>query len=182
MRGTVIALKYAKGLFTVAKELGKIKEFGEQLKQIEELLDQMPDVLKALENPIYPPDLKMEIVNEILKAVQVDSEVERFLKLLVERRRIHIIKEIVAKYQLLVDEELNIARGEVIAAYPLSDEEKKELEEILKEILKKEVVLETKVDEDIIGGIKVQVGDLVFDGTIKRQLRKFKEIIKGEVL
>ena len=44
------------------------------------------------------------------------------------------------------------------------------------------MVLETKVDEDIIGGIKVQVGDLVFDGTIKRQLRKFKEIIKGEVL
>ena len=53
---------------------------------------------------------------------------------------------------------------------------------MLKEYLKKEVVLETKVDQEIIGGLKVRVGDLVFDSTIKSQLEKFKEIIKGEVL
>ena len=182
MRGTVAALKYAKGLFIAAKELGKLEEFGKELKELGELLEQMPDVLAALQNPIYPPDLKMEILNEILKVVQVSPEVERFLKLLVERRRIHFIKEIVAKYQQLLDEELGIARGQVISAFEIGEEEKKELESVLKEYLKKEVILETKVDPEIIGGIKVQIGDLVFDGTIKTQLKKFKEIIKGEVL
>jgi len=182
LRGTVIALKYAKGLFVVAKEVGKIEEFGEQLRQLKELLDQMPEVLSALQNPIYPPDLKMEILEEILKAVEVAPEVERFLKLLVERRRIQFIKDIVAKYQDLLDEELGIARGEIIAAYELAEEERKEIEEALKEYLKKQVMLSTKVDPEIIGGIKIQVGDLVFDGTIKTQLKKFKEIIKGEVL
>lgn len=177
-----IAFKYAKGLFTAAKELGKTKEFGEELKQINEILTSMPEVLSALQNPIYPPDLKMEIIDEVLKAVKVDPEIERFLKLLVERRRIQYIKEIVMMYQELLDEELNIARGEIIAAYPLSEEEKKELEEVLKEYLKKEVVLESKVDENIIGGIKIRIGDLIFDGTLKTQLNKFKEIIKGEVL
>jgi F-type H+-transporting ATPase subunit delta len=177
-----IAFKYAKGLFTAAKELGKTKEFGEELKQINEILTSMPEVLSALQNPIYPPDLKMEIIDEVLKAVKVDPEIERFLKLLVERRRIQYIKEIVMMYQELLDEELNIARGEIITAYPLSEEEKKELEEVLKEYLKKEVVLESKVDEDIIGGIKIRIGDLIFDGTLKTQLGKFKEIIKGEVL
>jgi len=182
LRGTVAALKYAKGLFIAAKELGKLEEFGKELKELGELLEQMPDVLAALQNPIYPPDLKMEILNEILKVVQVSPEVERFLKLLVERRRIHFIKEIVAKYQQLLDEELGIARGQVISAFEIGEEEKKELESVLKEYLKKEVILETKVDPEIIGGIKVQIGDLVFDGTIKTQLKKFKEIIKGEVL
>ena len=182
MRGTVIALKYAKGLFAAAKELGKIEEFGEQLRQLKDLLEQMPEVLTALQNPIYPPDLKMEILEEILKAVQVDPEVQRFLSLLVERRRIQFIKEIVAKYQELLDEELGIARGEVVAAYEMSEEERKELEDVLKDYLKKQVILTTKVEPEIIGGIKVQIGDLVFDGTIKTQLKKFKEIIKGEVL
>ncbi len=182
MRGLVIALKYAKGLFTVAKELGKTKEFGEELKQISELLKEMPEVLSALQNPIYPPDLKMEIVGEILKAVNVDPEVERFLNLLIERRRIQYIEEIVEMYQRLLDEELNIARGVVITAFPLSEEEKQELEEALKSYFKKEVILESKVDDSIIGGVKIEIGDFVFDGTIKTQLTKFKEIIKGEVL
>jgi len=177
-----IALKYAKGLFTAAKGLNKTKEFGEELNQIKDFLISMPEVLSALQNPIYPPDLKMEIIEEILKVVKVDPEIERFLKLLVERRRIQYIREIVSMYQELLDEELNIARGEIITAYPLSEEEKKELEEVLKNYLKKEVILESKVDEGIIGGIKIRIGDLIFDGTLKTQLNKMKEIIKGEVL
>ncbi|MCU4137520.1 MAG: FoF1-type ATP synthase [Thermodesulfobacteria bacterium] len=177
-----IALKYAKGLFTAAKELNKTKEFGEELNQIKDLLISMPEVLSALQNPIYPPDIKMEIIEEILKVVKIDPEIQRFLKLLVERRRIQYIREIVTMYQELLDEELNIARGEIITAYPLSEEEKKELEEALKNYLKKEVILESKVDEGIIGGIKIRIGDLIFDGTLKTQLNKMKEIIKGEVL
>lgn len=182
MRAMAIAFKYAKGLFIAAKELGKTKEFGDELRQIKELLIAMPEVLSALQNPIYPPDLKMEIIEEILKAVKVDPEIERFLKLLVERRRIQFISEIVTMYQELLDEELNIARGEIITAYPISEEEKKEIESVLKDYLKKEVILESKVDEGIIGGIKIRIGDLIFDGTLKTQLGKFKEIIKGEVL
>ena len=182
MRAMAIALKYAKGLFTAAKELNKTKEFGEELNQIKDLLISMPEVLSALQNPIYPPDLKMGIIEEILKVMKVDPEIERFLKLLVERRRIQYIREIVIMYQELLDEELNIARGEVITAYPLSEEERKELEEVLKNYLKKEVILESKVDEGIIGGIKIRIGDLIFDGTLKTQLNKMKEIIKGEVL
>ena len=182
MRAMAIALKYAKGLFTAAKELGKMKEFGKELNQIKDLLISMPEVLSALQNPIYPPDLKMEIIEEILKVVKIDPEIERFFKLLVERRRIQYIREIVAMYQELLDEELNIARGEVITVYPLSEEERKELEEVLKNYLKKEVILESKVDEGIIGGIKIRIGDLIFDGTLKTQLGKMKEIIKGEVL
>ena len=95
MRATIVAFRYAKGLFAVAKEQNKLKEFGEELKNLNELLNQMPDVLSALQNPIYPPDLKMEILDEILKVAQVDSEIERFLRLLVERRRIQFIQEIV---------------------------------------------------------------------------------------
>jgi len=182
LRRLVIALKYAKGLFLVGKEIGKFREYGEELEKVKELLTSMPEVLSALQNPIYPPDLKMEIINEVLKVLKVDPEVERFLRMLVERRRIQYIEDIVKMYRELVDEELNIARGEVITAFPLSEEEKKELENVLKEYLKKEVILDSKVDESIIGGVKIKIGDLVFDGTIKTQLEKFKEIIKGEVL
>ncbi|MCS7278444.1 MAG: ATP synthase F1 subunit delta [Thermodesulfobacteriaceae bacterium] len=182
MRRTIIALKYAKGLFLVAKELGKFKQFAEELQRVKLLLDSMPEVLSALQNPIYPPDLKMEIINDLLKVLGLDPELERFLRMLVEKRRIQYIDEIVRVYSELVDEELNIARGELITAYPIDEEERKELEGVLSEFLKKEVYLEPKLDESIIGGIKIRIGDLIFDGSMKTQLRKIKETIKGEVL
>lgn len=182
MKGTIIALKYAKGLFLVAKELGKITQFVEELQRVKFLLEKMPEVLSALQNPIYPPDLKMEIINELLKILSLDPELERFLRMLVEKRRIQYIDEIVRVYNELVDEELNIARGELITAYPIDEEEKRELEEVLSKFLKKEIHLEPKLDESIIGGIKIKIGDLIFDGSMKTQLRKIRETIKGEVL
>lgn len=177
MRALATALKYAKGLFIAGKELNKVKEFGEELKNLTAWLKEYPEILKVLQSPIYPPDVKMEILQEILRYFKVDPEIERFLKLLVERRRIQYLEEIVSMYQALLDEELGIARGEVITAFPLTDAEKRELEEALKGILKKEVILETKVDPDIIGGIKIKIGDYIWDGTLKSQLEKFKEII-----
>ncbi len=182
MRRTIVALKYAKGLFLVAKELGKFKQFAEELQKVKLLLDSIPEAFSALQNPIYPPDLKMEIVNELLKVLALDPELERFLRMLVEKRRIQYIDEIIRVYNELIDEELNIARGELITAYPIEEEDRKELEKILSKFLKKEVYLESKVDESIIGGVKIKIGDLVFDGSLKTQLRKIKETIKGEVL
>ncbi len=182
MRGIVIALKYAKGLFLAGKELGKFKEFGEDLKKVLDLLEKVPEALSVLQSPIYPPDFKMEILDEILKQVDIHEEVRRFLRLLVEKRRIYLIKEIVEVYQSLVDEELGIVKGEVISVFPLEESELSQLQEALKEVLGKEVRLAAKQDEGIVGGLMVKIGDYVFDGSVKTQLKKFKEIIKGEVL
>ncbi|MCS7149844.1 MAG: ATP synthase F1 subunit delta [Caldimicrobium sp.] len=181
MRALTTALKYAKGLFIVGKELNKVKTFEEDLLRLREGLSTSPEVLRALESPIYPPEVKMEILREVLSYFKVDPEVERFLQLLVERRRIQYLKEIVEMYQSLLDEEFGIARGEVVTAYELSEEEKKSLEEALKEVLKKEVYLKAKVDPSILGGVKVKIGDYIWDGTLKTQLEKFKEIIKRGV-
>jgi len=180
MKALTTALKYAKGLFIAGKELNKVKEFGEELKSFYEFLKGYPEVLRVFQSPIYPPELKFEILNEILKYIKVDPEIEKFLTLLIERRRMQYLEHIVKMYQALLDEELGIARGEVVAAYPLQEEEKRELEEALKEVLKKEVILESKVEPDIIGGVRIRIGDYIWDATFKTQLERFKEtIIKG---
>ncbi len=179
---TIIAQKYAKGLFAVGKELGKAKEFGEELKKVYEFLSAHPEVLEALQSPIYPPDLKLEIVEEIIKGLSLDEEVARFLRLLVEKKRIQFIKEIIEIYDELLDEEMGIARAEVRIAFEPTEEDLSKLSEALKKLVGKEVRLQVRVDPELIGGLVVKVGDLVLDGSVRAQLQAFKEsIIRGEV-
>ncbi|WP_297056078.1 ATP synthase F1 subunit delta [Thermosulfurimonas sp.] len=179
---TIIAQKYARGLFAAAKEEGKIKEYGEELKRVGQFLAASPEVLEALESPIYPPDLKLEIVEDISKGLSLEEEVARFLRLLVEKKRIQYIKGIIEAYEELMDEELGIARVQVRAAYPLEEEDRNVLAEALKKFTGKEVKLLIQEDPDLIGGVVVRIGDLVLDGSVRTQLMAFKEsIIKGEV-
>ncbi|QJA06103.1 ATP synthase F1 subunit delta [Thermosulfurimonas marina] len=179
---TIIAQKYARGLFAVGKEQGRFQEFGEELKRVGAFLAASPEVLEALESPIYPPDLKMEIVEEVIKGLSLDEEVARFLRLLVEKKRIQYIQAIIEAYDQLVDEELGIVRAEVRAAFSLGEEEKGRLSETLKKLVGKEVKLQVSEDPELIGGLVVRIGDLVLDGSVRTQLEAFKEsIIRGEV-
>ncbi len=182
MLRTIVALKYARGLFAAAKDEGKTKEYGEELNRVSDFLGSQPEILEVLESPIYPPDLKMEIIEDIIKALAVEEAVAKFLRLLVEKRRIHFIRDIAQMYQHLLDEELGIARAEVRVATELDEETQKALAEALSKKIGREVVLQIVKDPEVLGGVMVRVGDLVLDGTIRAQLEKFKEsIIRGEV-
>ncbi len=179
---TIVAQKYARGLFAAGKEVGRFKEYGEELQRVAEFLKGQREILVALESPIYPPDLKMEIVEEIIKALQVEEAIAKFLRLLVEKRRIHFIADIVEMYQVLLDEELGIARVEVYVPTELDKESQQVLADALAKKVGRQVVLKVVQDPEIIGGVMAKIGDLVLDGSIRAQLEKFKEIIiRGEV-
>ncbi|RUM87940.1 MAG: ATP synthase F1 subunit delta, partial [Thermodesulfatator sp.] len=112
----------------------------------------------------------------------VDEEVARFLRLLVEKKRIQYIQAIIEAYEQLVDEERGIVRAEVRAAYSLGEEEKARLAEALKKLVGKEIKLQVFEAPELLGGLVVRIGDLVLDGSVRTQLEAFKEsIIRGEV-
>ncbi len=179
---TIIAQKYARGLFAVGQERGRYKEYGEELKRVEEFLVSHPEILEALQSPVYPPDLKLEIVEEVIKGLALEEEVARFLRLLVEKKRIQYIAEIFRAYEELVDEASGVARAQVRVAFDLEEAERQRLAEVLAKVVGKEIKLEVVKDPEVIGGAIVRVGDLVLDGSVRSQLQAFKEsIIKGEV-
>ncbi|MBW2350306.1 MAG: F0F1 ATP synthase subunit delta, partial [Deltaproteobacteria bacterium] len=88
MTNTVIAKRYAKALFAVAKEEGKLEAYSEALKDIDAFLEGSPDVEAALVSPVFPADIKQTVLEEIIKASGVEDALAIFLRLLVERGRI----------------------------------------------------------------------------------------------
>lgn len=179
MKQTILAKRYAKAIFTVGQEQKKYEEYNEVLQGLANLYSTHPDVIDALTNPLYPMDVKENVMKGIVKSMKVDKIMGNFLNLLVQKKRAEILPEIALAYKTMVDEAKNISHGNVISAIELSDELKENVRKILEKLTGKKVELTTSVDSSIIGGIIAQVGDLVLDGSIKTQLAGLKDSIKG---
>jgi F-type H+-transporting ATPase subunit delta len=101
------------------------------------------------------------------------------VNLLIDRKRIDQLAGIEKAYRQEVDQIRGITRGEVVSAEPLSEEQLGRVTEALSQISGKRVLVSTRVDPSLIGGLSAKVGDKVFDGTIRTQLSQLKESLKG---
>ena len=180
MRHTILARRYAKALFSLGKELGKIEEYSSMLGAIAELYaDESIGVGDAVTNPLYPLDVRQKVMAKIAASVQADAIMTSFLNLLFEKKRADILPDIAEAMQGMVDKDQNISHGSIVSAVEIDDALLEKIQATLEKLTGNKVILETQVDPSIIGGIIAKVGDLVLDGSIKTQLNGLKESIKG---
>lgn len=179
MRHTILARRYAKALFSLGKEQGKTSDYSEILAAIASLYDGENGVGDALNNPLYPLDVRQKVMAKIAQSVQADAIMTSFLNLLIEKKRADILPDIAIELQVMVDKDQNISHGSIISAIELDQTLLGKIQATLEKLTGNKVILETQVDPSIIGGIIAKVGDLVLDGSIKTQLNGLKESIKG---
>ena len=179
MKNTILANRYAKALFAVAQETDTFDEFAKVLSDVAGVIVGQPEVSDGLTNPLYPVDVRVKVMDHIIGAAGATGVVKNFLTLVVQKKRAEFLPEISEAFQALIDEQRNICQGSVVTATEISADLKDKVQGTLEKITGKTVVLTTKVDPAIVGGIIAKVGDLVLDGSIKSQLQGLKESIQG---
>ena len=103
------------------------------------------------------------------------SSFNNFLKIIIDKDRVSAIEAILKSYKSLLNEKNNVVEGVAITAIAMTNNEIKELESKLSSKYNKNVTLENKVDESVLGGVLVRLGNEEIDGTIKTRLAKMKE-------
>jgi len=182
VKNQVIAKRYAKALFGLAVEGGWVEQYGRELEEFQGLLKDIPELADAIQNPLYPEAAR----NSVFRAVAVRSDlsavIKSFLSLLVEKQRVQNLDEIVEYYGKLIDDHANVARARVRAAGALDESAIREIAETLEKMTGKKIVVEFQEDPSLIGGVVAQIGDMVLDGSVRRQLLNFKESLKRGAL
>ena len=180
MKQLILAKRYAKAIFSLGKEQGKVEAYADSLNAIAELYKNTElEVEDALTNPLYPVEARQKVMAKIAESVDADTILTSFLNLLIEKKRVDVLPEIATAVQEMLDHEENISHGSVVSAIELDSALLEEIQATLEKITGNKVILETQVDPSIIGGIVAKVGDLVLDGSIRTQLNGLKESIKG---
>lgn len=172
---TSTTMKYAKALGEVAFEVGIAEKVAGQLTDFAKLMDESRELADAVANPAYPLTVKQEIVRKVAARMKLEPIVLNFLLLLVERNRIAQLESMRDGYQRVLDDHAGVVQVSVVSTYELSDTVRKGLDRALRRLTGEKVRLEYRKDESLIGGIKLQIGSTVYDGSVRTQLDHLRQ-------
>ncbi|WP_047983782.1 F0F1 ATP synthase subunit delta [Ornithinibacillus californiensis] len=177
MSEAVVAKRYADALFRLSSEKTTLNETLEELRVVKQVFNENSELHAFLAHPRVTNDKKRAFLDEVFKGASKD--VLSTLKLLAERHRVDSIADVVTSFEALVNEASGVAQGKVYSVRKLSDAEKAELEiSFAKSLNKSMVKLENVVDPSIVGGVKIRMGNTIYDGTISGKLRRIEQNIK----
>lgn len=168
-----LAQVYARSLFQVAKEQGKIDLIKEQIDQFSQALNENRDFSIYFFSPYFSTEEKKNGLGTCLDGA--DKSFLNFLELLIENHRVPAIHRIRDRYQKLWEEENKLLSVEVTSAVQLDPQVIGKLGEQIGNHTGRKVDIKTGVDEAIIGGIVLRVGNSILDASIKNRLEKFKQ-------
>jgi len=170
-----IGALYAKALLGASEKSGKSEEVVEELTAlVSEALDKHPQFAEALATPRIEVEEKLGILDRTLGG-RITDELMRFLKVITKKERLDCLREISRAARRQLNERQGRIQVSVTTATPLADAQRQRIIEVLGTALGKHIDLDEHVDEDLIGGLVVRVGDTVFDGSLAGRLVRLRE-------
>ena len=169
--------RYSLALYELCKENSELDKVEHNVKLFLKIYTSNLEFENFLKNPTT---LKIEQINglkilsEKLKFVKTFSN---FLQFLITKRRIFFVKKILDSFLKLLDKNRGQIKAILTSARPLSDSEIKKISDDFSKILNTSLKFKFDLDETLIGGIKIQVGSLMIDTTIKNRLKNYENIM-----
>jgi len=163
---------YARALFAVGREQGKLDVLREQLAQFADALDQNRQLAMFFFSPYFSTKEKQDALGRALEGA--DPAFQNFLALLIENHRMPVIFRIRSVYERLWQEENKTLPVEITSAIELDAATTENLGRTIGERAGRTVNLAARVDPDIIGGIIVRVGNSILDASIRTRLEQLR--------
>jgi len=164
------ARRYAEALYQIGTSEKVLDEFGSSLQRLHDALS--GDVVRALRNPGIPLRARRAALDAATAAEP--KAIRSLLDLLLERERIALFPQIATAYADLVERRAGIVKGRITTATQLSASDREALIRRLERSSGKKIRATFAVDETLIGGAKVQVGDRLIDSSLKAQLDELR--------
>ncbi|MBU1712059.1 MAG: ATP synthase F1 subunit delta [Proteobacteria bacterium] len=178
MKNLAISRRYARALLLIGKDDGKAEVYKQELDTIAKLVANEKGLELALTNPLYNAVARKKVLQLVIEKLNLSKAIRSFLFLLFDKGRIGFLGTINEFYQKLADELKNVARASLVSATEISSETVEKIRATLSQMTGKDIVLDVKVDQSLIGGVVSRIGDLVLDGSIKTQLLNMRESLK----
>lgn len=172
MAGSRAAIRYAKAILGLAQEQNAEEAVAKDMDGIVKTVENSKELRLMLNSPIVKPETKKTALLEIFTGMHSVSE--GVIDMLVTNKRIDLLGNIAVQYCSLFDELLGKQVAVVTTAVPLTDGLKSKVLAKVKDLTNNKVIIENKIDESIIGGFILRLGDMQYNASIANQLNTLK--------
>lgn len=174
------AANYAEALFSLTEELQNTEAVLADIKTADEVLKSNRDYLKLTDTPAIGVPEKLSLIASAFTSL--DETVRNLLSLLCEKHSVHIFPEIAKEYISIYNESRGICYAEVTSAVALSDAQINKIRIKLEQMTGKTIIVKSKIDRELLGGIKLAVMGKQLDGSLKARLSAIENGLKDTIL
>lgn len=165
---------YATALFEIAKEQDKTEEFADQVRVVIDTIEENDQYMELLLHPKVTQEEKIELINTVFNQ-KVADEIAGILNVILHKGRQNVLLDILKEFLMMVNEHLGILKATVTSAVELNEKQLRQIKVNIQKTTDKEVDLHAVVDQSIIGGMIIRVGDNVVDASIAGRIQELKE-------
>jgi F-type H+-transporting ATPase subunit delta len=177
MKNQVLIRRYTHGLVDALRDDREFAAVKKALHDFRELLRSHESLASVLSSPFIPRKKRFEILRDILGRLTSEEKAGRFISLLLEKNRMGLLESILASLDVFWKEKKGILTIEVSSVIPLTDEQKKRLQERMEMLEGCPVHLTFRIDPELLGGICLRRGNLVYDVSLRGHLDRLRERI-----
>jgi len=171
-----VASRYARALVDVV--LQQKLDPGATLQQVNSIvaaIEASADLRKVWEAPDIPAAQKRKLLDAIGARVGLSRMVRNFFAVLIDHQRIAMVEHVARQFETEMDAAMGFAEAQITSARQLTEQEKREVESRVATLTGKKVRARYAANPELLGGIMVQVGSTIFDGSVRGQLQKLRE-------
>lgn len=180
-RNVIVAKRYAKALFEAAADRKIVAQVEDELQVVVGLFESDVDFRQFLEHPNIDNSKKIGLFQNVLKD-KVSDIVFNTLEMVITRGRESILPSLLQYYIAVANDALGQADAIVYSPYTLSDEENKAVAERFGKITGKTIHVENVLDENLLGGLRVRIGDRLYDGSLSGKLANLEKSLQQKAL
>lgn len=177
MQGSRAAARYAKALLSLASDKNVSREVNEDMTLISETIKNSSDLQAFLKSPVIKNNMKKNALLEIFRSV--NGVTSGLFEVLIGNNRLDILPLVASNYNRLYNEMNGVQVAKVTTAIPLTPALEAKIQQKVKELTGNEAKIENIIDESIIGGFILRVGDIQYNGSVKAQLTNLKRELQN---
>lgn len=175
-----IARRYAKALFLLAQEEKNLDSIALEMEQLSQIVQTHAELLPALSNRQYRLLDRQNLVKELSRTLSLSETMSKFLQLLLSKERFSIFQDSAREFKSLVDALGGVVRIDVTFAAKTADQFQDRIKALLSQKVKGKILISEKVNPDLIGGLVIRQGGILYDGSVKNEMQRIRKKLMGE--
>jgi F-type H+-transporting ATPase subunit delta len=174
-----LAGRYAKALFELARDNRELDAVGESIARLQAALAESEDLRALTRNPVLSRQQSENAIAAVAQSLGLNETAARFLGVLAKNRRLAAVESMISAFNQLAAHHRGEETAQVTSAHPLDADQLAGVKTKLRGRIGRDVAIETKVDPAILGGLIVQIGSQMIDGSIRTKLNTLAHAMKG---